>query len=317
MKIPTFEGVENAAKSVAAILAPTPLINVEIGGVTVFAKVESLQPIGAFKIRGAWWRLSSLSADKRRAGVVAYSSGNHAQGVAWAAARLGMNATIVMPADAPEAKRARTRALGADVVLYNRRSEDRDAIAAAIAAETGAVIVPPFADPWVIEGQGSAGIEAIAQLAARGLGPPDLVVTCCGGGGLSAGFSLACPGAALTIVEPEGWDDVTRSLALGRIVPVTDDALPTACDALMTKQASPITFDILKAHGATGVAVSSDEVVAAQRFAFERLRLVLEPGGAVALAALIAGKVKPGKRTVLTLSGGNVDAAAFADVIAP
>ena len=315
MRKPSLSGVENAAQAVAQVAPRTPLLSFEAGGRTVFAKAESLQPMGAFKLRGAWWRLSSLSPEDRARGVVAFSSGNHAQGVAWAAQRLGMAATIVMPSDAPIAKQQRTRDLGATVVLYDRATEDREAIARAIADQTGATVVPPFADPWVIEGQGSAAIEAIAQLGERGLGRPDCVVTCCGGGGLSAGFALACPDAALTIVEPEGWDDVTRSLARGHLVPVADNAPPTQCDALMTKCASPLTFDILKAHGATGVAVSPAEVATAQRFAFETLRLVIEPGGAVALAAVLAGKVKLGDRTLITLSGGNVDAAAFARVL--
>lgn len=316
MRLPTAKGVHKAADAVARVVPPTPLIEFGIGGRSVFAKAESLQPIGAFKLRGAWWRLSSLSHEERTRGVVAFSSGNHAQGVAWAAQRLGMAATIVMPSDAPEAKLNRTRALGAQVVTYDRHSEDRDAIARALAARTGAVVVPPFADPWVIEGQGSAAIEAVQQLAARSLGPPDCMVTCCGGGGLSAGFALACSNTPLTIVEPEGWDDVTRSLALGHIVSVADDAPATMCDALMTRQAAPLTFDILKAHGATGVAVSADDVVAAQRFAFENLRLVLEAGGAVALAAVLAGKIALGERTLITLSGGNIDAAHFAAIIA-
>jgi threonine dehydratase len=317
VRIPTLSGVQESAKAVASVVPRTALIPLKIHGVQVFAKAESLQPIGAFKLRGAWWRLSSLSEAERDRGVVAYSSGNHAQGIAWAAKRLNINATIVMPSDAPEAKLARTRAFGVNLLLYNRRTEDRDAIARSLAEERGATLVPPFADPWVIEGQGSAAIEAIAQMAEMGFAPPDAMVTCCGGGGLSAGFALACPDAALTIVEPQGWDDVTRSLALGHIVAVPDDAPPTACDALMTKAPAPITFDILKAQGATGVAVSPDEVAAAQRFAFAELRLVLEPGGAVALAAVLSGKVRLGERTLITLSGGNVDAAAFAKVIAP
>ena len=312
---PTVEGVRMAAEAVARVVAPTPLLPFEFGGVTVFAKAESLQPMGAFKLRGAWWRLSSLNQVERTRGVVAFSSGNHAQGVAWAAQRLGMSATIVMPADAPAAKRERTAALGAAIVLYDRYREDRVAIAAAIADSSGAIVVPPFDDPWVIEGQGSAGIEAIAQMAAIGLAPPDRIVTCCGGGGLSAGMALACPDAAVTIVEPVGWDDMTRSLALGRIVGVEDNPPPTACDALMTPAASPLTFAVLMARGAAGVAVSEEEVASAQRFAFDRLRLVVEPGGAVALAAILSGKVTPGERTLITLSGGNVDAAQFAAVL--
>jgi threonine dehydratase len=313
---PSLSGVMDAAVAVSKIVPLTPLLTFEHSGRTIFAKAESLQPIGAFKLRGAWWRLSSLDKSDRAKGVVAYSSGNHAQGIAWAAARLGMTATIVMPSDAPEAKQARTKALGATVVLYDRHTEDRAAIAEALAAKTGAVVVPPFADPWVIEGQGSAGIEAIAQLADRGVGPPDLVVTCCGGGGLSAGMALACPDARIVIVEPEGWDDVTRSLAQGAIADAANAAPPTACDALQTPKPAPVTFDVLKSRGATGVTVSESEVETAMRFAYETFRLVLEPGGAVALAAILSGTVEPGERTVITLSGGNVDAAHFARVIA-
>jgi threonine dehydratase len=313
---PSLSGVQDAAKAVAGVVPATPLLTFEHDGRTIFAKAESLQPIGAFKLRGAWWRLSSLSEAQCANGVVAFSSGNHAQGIAWAARRLGMVATIVMPADAPLAKRDRTAALGAKVVLYDRYTEDRAAIANALAAETGAVVVPPFADPWVIEGQGSAGIEAIAQMAAIGVAPPDRIVTCCGGGGLSAGMALACAEAAVTIAEPEGWDDMTRSLASGEIVGVEANPPATACDALMTPLVSPLTFDVLKARGAGGVAVSEAEVEDAMRFAYEALRLVVEPGGAVALAAVLSGKAPLGQRTLITISGGNVDAAHFARVIA-
>jgi threonine dehydratase len=310
-----LSGVQEAAVAVAAVVPPTPLFQIETGNRIVFAKAESLQPIGAFKLRGAWHRLNAMTAEERARGVVAFSSGNHAQGVAWAARRLGVTATIVMPADAPKAKRARTIALGAEVVLYDRRTESREDITAAIAERTGAVIVPPFADPWIIEGQGSAGIEATAQMAALGVGSPDLVVSCCGGGGLSAGLALACPDAAIVIVEPEGWDDMTRSLACGHIMSVADHAPQTACDALMTKQASPMTFDILKQRGATGVVVSETEVEDAMRFAFANLRLVLEPGGAVALAAVLSGKVTPTERTLIILSGGNIDPAQYAAIL--
>ncbi len=315
MRKPSLSGVENAARAVAEVVPNTPLLTFEHDGRTIFAKAESLQPMGAFKLRGAWWRLSSLTEAERAHGVVAYSSGNHAQGIAWAARRLGMVATIVMPSNAPAAKKANTEALGARIVFYDRATEDRMAIAEALAADAGAVIVPPYADPWVIEGQGSAGIEATAQMRALGIGAPDRIVTCCGGGGLSAGMALACPDAAITIVEPEGWDDMTRSLVLGEIVGVDSDATPTACDALMTLKASPLTFDVLKARGAVGVTVSEAEVEHAMRFAFEKLRLVVEPGGAAALAAVLAGKVPVAERTLITISGGNVDAAHFARVI--
>jgi len=312
---PTLEGVRLAASRVAQVVPPTPLLAFDAHGQRCFAKVESLQPVGAFKLRGAWHRLSALTAAERARGVVAFSSGNHAQGIAWAARRLDVICTIVMPADAPAAKLAGTRALGAEVVLYDRASQSREDIAAGLAAERGATLVPSFDDPWVIEGQGSAGIEAIAQLAACGLAPPDMIVACCGGGGLSSGLALACPSAAVIVVEPQGWDDMGESLRLGRIVPVADDAPPTACDALMTRRVADLTFEILHARGATGVAVTAEETERAMRFAFDTLRLVVEPGGAVALAAVLSGKVTPGERTLVTISGGNVDAAQFAAVL--
>ncbi len=312
MRIPSLQGVQKAAAAVARIVPPTPLLVVEIAGVPVFAKAESLQPMGAFKLRGAWHRLNALSDWERARGVVAFSSGNHAQGVAWAARKLGMAATIVMPDDAPAAKLSNTRVLGAEVVLCNRETESREAIAAALAAERGATLVPSFDDPWVVEGQGSAAIEAVAQMGFQ----PDLIVTCCGGGGLAAGLALACPDARIVVVEPVGWDDMTRSLAGGVIVPVVDNPPPTACDALQTKCVAELTFGILKARGATGVAVSEDETEDAIRFAFANLQLVLEPGGAVALAALLSGKVAPATRTLVILSGGNIDAAQFAAIIA-
>ncbi len=316
VRIPGFSGVEKAAAAVAEVVLPTPLLTFELDGETIFAKAESLQPTGAFKLRGAWWRLVSLSATERAAGVVAFSSGNHAQGIAWAARRLGIAATIVMPSDAPTAKLAATRAFGAEVLLYDRAEESREAIAQALAAERGATLVPSFDDPWVIEGQGSAGIEATTQMAALGHAPPDVVIACCGGGGLSSGLALACPQARMIVVEPEGWDDMTRSLAGDEIVPVGANPPQTACDALMTKLVSPLTFGILKRRGATGVAVSEVEIEEAMRFAFANFRLVVEPGGAVALAALLSGKVKPGKRTLISLSGGNIDPGQFAAVLA-
>ncbi len=316
MRIPSLSGVQSAAKAVALIALPTPLLTFEHGGVTIFAKAESLQAVGAFKLRGAWWRLVSLSEAERARGVVAFSSGNHAQGIAWAAKRLGIAATIAMPSDAPAAKLAGTRALGADVVLFDRATESREEIAGALAAERGVTLVPSFDDPWVVEGQGSAGIEATEQMATLGYGPPDVVVACCGGGGLSSGLALACPDARIIVVEPEGWDDMTRSLAAGEIVPVGPNPPPTACDALMTKRVADLTFGILKARGATGVAVSENEIEDAIRFAYANFRLVIEPGGAVALAAVLSGKVVPAERTLITLSGGNIDPAQFASILA-
>lgn len=315
MRQPTRAGVLAATAKVAAILPPTPLLAAEIGGATVWCKAECLQPIGAFKIRGAWHRLSDLSVEERARGVVGVSSGNHAQGVAWAARRLGMAATIVMPRDAPAVKLDRVREMGAAVVLYDRVGEDRDAIAAELAAQCGATLVHAYADPWVIEGQGSVGVELAAQLEAQAGGAPSRIVTPCGGGGLAAGLALACPDAELITVEPEGWDDMARSLTEGRIVPVGPNPPITACDALQTLATRPINFTVLKDR-ACGLAVSEGEARAAQRFAFAHLRVVLEAGGAVALAAALAGKVPLDGRTAIVLSGGNVDPARFAAMLA-
>jgi threonine dehydratase len=318
LRSPDADGVARAAAKIAVLLPPTPLLPLELpNGATVWCKAESLQPIGAFKIRGAWHRLTDLGDEERAAGVVGVSSGNHAQGVAWAARRLGIRATIVMPNDAPQVKLANTAALGAQVVLYDRPGgEDRDEVAAKLVEARGATLVHAFADPWVIEGQGSTGIEIAAQMTERAGGPPSRIVACCGGGGLSAGLALACPDAEIVPVEPEGWDDVCRSLASGSIQRVAADAPPTACDALQTPATRPINFAILQARCAFGVAVSPAEIRAAQRYAFARLHLVLEPGGAAALAAVLAGKVPTDGRTAVTLTGGNVDAAAFAAVLA-
>lgn len=313
-RIPSREGVLRAAAKVAEILPPTPLLPLEVDGRTLWCKAEMLQPIGSFKIRGAWNRLTDLTEAQRERGVVGVSSGNHAQGVAWAAKRLGISATIVMPSNAPQMKLNATRALGAEVVLYDRVTESRDEVAAGLIAQTGGTLVHAYGDPWVIEGQGTCGVEAIEQLAARGMKAPDTIVACCGGGGLSAGLSLVCPDAEVFIVEPEGWDDLTRSLEAGEIVSVEDLAYPTECDALQTPSTWPINFGILKDR-ARGVVVTKGEVRAAVRLLFERLHLVVEPGGAAALAAVLAGKVEPGPVTLVTLSGGNVDAAKFAEII--
>ncbi len=303
-------------RKVAEVVAPTPLVPLAHGESILWCKCESEQPMRAFKLRGAWHRLTDLAEAERAGGVVAFSSGNHAQGVAWAAQRLGMPALIVMPADAPEVKVAGTRALGAEIVFYDRMTEKREVIAASIAADRGATLVPSFDDPWVVEGQGSAGLEAVAQLAALGKEAPDLVIMPCGGGGLAAGLALALPDARVVVVEPEGWDDMGESLRRGEIVPVGPNPPPTSCDAIQTLRVAPITFDILKARGATGVAVSEEETFAAMRHAKRELGLTIEPGGAVALAAILSGKVTPGARTLVLLSGGNVDPALFNRVMA-
>ena len=308
---PTREGVVAAARKIAAILPPTPLLPVEINGTSCWVKTENLQPIGAFKIRGAWNRLSSLSDEERAMGVVAVSSGNHAQGVAWAAKRLGVAATIVMPADAPSVKLASTRALGAKIVTYDRHGEDRDAVAERLIEESGGVLVHAFGDRWVIEGQGSAGLEAEAQLGRQ----PSRFIACCGGGGLAAGLSLACPDAAIHVVEPVGWDMVGQSLAKGELVHAEIDAPKTICDALQPTATKHLNLSVLKGRAEPGVTVTDEEASAAQRFAFVKLRLVLEPGGAAALAAALAGKVPLDEDTVIMLTGGNVDPEAFAETI--
>lgn len=308
---PTSKGVIAAAAEIASILPPTPLLPIEIGGVQVHVKAEILQPVGAFKIRGAWWRLSNLNAEEREAGVVAVSSGNHAQGVAWAARRLGITARIVMPRDAPQVKLDATRALGAQVVLYERPGEDRDAVAAALIAEHGGTLVHAFGDAGVIEGQGSAGIEIAAQLGTQ----PSRIIACCGGGGLAAGLSLACADSAIVPVEPVGWDMVGQALAAGKIVNVGANPPSTICDALQPNATKRINLAVLSGRSEAGVTVTDDEVRAAQRFAFAKLRLVVEPGGAAALAAALSGKVPLDKGTVIMLTGGNVDPAQFAATI--
>ena len=313
---PTRAGVRDAAAKIARILPPTPILTCQINGLDIVVKAESLQPVGAFKVRGAWHRLTAIDPDERKRGVVAFSSGNHAQGVAWAARRLEMPATIVMPADAPASKRDGTLALGAEIVSYDRATESRERIAAELARARGAVLVPSFDDPWVIEGQGSAGIEAAEQMAATGLGAIRRVVVPCGGGGLAAGVTLALPDAAITVVEPEGWDDMRRSLEAGWIEEVGPNPPPTACDALQTTRVSPLTFEVLARRDATGVGVSEREIRDAQRFAASQLRLVVEPGGAVALAAVLAGKVAVDPGLLVIVSGGNVDVDAYARVLA-
>ena len=313
---PTAQGVEEAARKIAAILPPTPLLPFEVDDVPLWAKAECLQPMGAFKIRGAWHRLSALTEAERRRGVVAVSSGNHAQGVAWSAAKLGMSATIVMPADAPPIKLQRTQDFGARVVTYDRMTENREEIAKALAAENDATYVHAFGDPWVIEGQGTAGIELARQMLAAADRPVTRIIACCGGGGLSAGLALACPEAEIVPVEPEGWDDVCRSLEAGTIQTIGDAPPATACDALQTFATQPINFDVLRHRCRAWARVSEAEIRAAQRFAFTHLRLVVEPGGAAALAAVLSRKVAIDDTTAVLITGGNTDPAQFAQVLA-
>jgi threonine dehydratase len=301
-----------AAERIAGLVEKTPLIESEAAGVRVWLKCECLQTGGAFKLRGATNRLQQLSADERERGVVAFSSGNHARGVAIAARRLGMRAIIVMPSDAPQVKVDGTRAEGAEIIFYDRRTESREAIAARISDETGAIVVPSFDDPAIVAGQGTAGLEIVEQF---GGSPPRIVIPC-GGGGLASGIALAAPESDIVIVEPEGWDDMKRSLELGEIVPVEPDAPNTTLDALQTPRVSPITFGILRDRSAMPLWVSDEEAAEAMRFAWQRHGLVVEPGGAAALAVLLAGKVPPVEDTVVVLSGGNVDPALHARIIA-
>jgi threonine dehydratase len=304
--------VEAAAARIAGEVARTPLLQTEIGGVRLWVKAECLQQGGSFKLRGATNRLLQLTGEERSRGVVAFSSGNHAQGVAIAARKLGIAATIVMPSDAPAVKRDATLAAGAEIVAYDRYTESREEIGARLAAERGATLVPSFADVDIIEGQGTAGVEIREQLG----GAPDKILVCCGGGGLSAGIALALPEAEIVTVEPLGWDDMARSLESGSIVPVEKGAPPTRCDALQTLLVSPLTFEALKESGARGVAVTEEETAAAMALAARDLRLVVEPGGAVALAAALYGKAGTlTERSVILVSGGNVDPLVYAEIL--
>ena len=289
----------------------TPLIESEVGGLRTWLKCECLQIGGAFKLRGATNRLLQLSPEERERGVVAFSSGNHARGLAIAARRLGIRAVIVMPADAPQVKVDGTSAEGAEIVFYDRRTEDREEITAKIAGASGATIVPSFDDPAIVAGQGTVGLEIVEQLGRA----PARVVVPCGGGGLASGIALAVPEAEIVVVEPEGWDDMAHSLDAGEIVPVQAGAPETLCDAIMTLHVSPITLRILRERNARALAVSDLEVEDAIRFAWAKHQIVVELGAAVGLAALLAGKIDPVEDTVVLLSGGNIDPALHARIV--
>lgn len=319
----TAADIDAAARVLAPYAVRTPLLSSpaldERLGAKVLFKPEMLQRTGSFKFRGAFNKLSSIPQAARGGGVVAFSSGNHAQGVAAAAKILGMRATIVMPADAPASKRERTKGYGAEVVLYDRDREDREAIARDIAGQRGATLVPPYDDPKIIAGQGTVGREIAEDLTVVN-SPPDLVIAPASGGGLIAGIATAVkarfPQAAVMCAEPEGFDDHARSLRAGHRE-AHDAKGRTICDALMALIPGEITFAINGRLLTQGVVASDAEVGTAMAFAFRELKLVVEPGGAVALAALLAGRIEArGKTIVIVLSGGNVDADLFAKLIA-
>ncbi len=299
-------------------LLSSPFLD-ELAGRKVLVKPECLQHTGSFKFRGAWSAISALDEGRRANGVIAYSSGNHAQGVAYAAAGHGISAVIIMPADAPKLKIANTRALGAEVVLYDRASEDRDAIGAKLAAERGLHLIKPYDDAQVIAGQGTVGLEIAAQAAELGIEQAEVLV-CCGGGGLTSGIALAleakAPKMRVRPVEPEGFDDVARSLASGRIERNAQNA-GGLCDAIVTPAPGDLTFPILNRLCGPGLVVSDAQVLDAMAQAFLRLKIVAEPGGAAALAAaLYAGDQLQSDTVICTVSGGNVDPDVFARALA-
>ena len=315
--------IRAAAARAKGHVRQTPLLSApaldDIAGRRVFAKAEVLQLTGSFKFRGAWSAVSNLPAAERAKGVLAFSSGNHAQGVAYAAALHGVQATIIMPADAPQAKIDNTRFYGAEVILYDRKGgEDRNVIGARLQEERGLPLIKPFDNADVIAGQGTCGLEIAQQARKAGIEQAE-VLACCGGGGLSAGIALAleadAPHMRLRTVEPEGFDDTARSLAAGEICRNTG---PEAglCDAIVTPAPGQLTFPILNRLAGAGIVVSDDEVRAAMRAAYAHLKLVVEPGGAVALAAaLYHGAELEGDTAIVTLSGGNVDPDLFADIL--
>lgn len=319
---PAFEDVVQASERIAGHAVVTPLLespelNEAVGG-RLLIKAECLQRTGSFKFRGAFNRLSQLSPDERKRGVVAFSSGNHAQGVAAAAKILGLPAVIVMPADAPALKIENTRAYGAEVVLYDRWTESREAIGQDIAEKRGCVLVKPFDDPGIIAGQGTTGLELCNQANSLGV-KLDVVMAPCSGGGLIAGIALAVshhfPEARIYSAEPEHFDDLARSLAAGERL-VNDGGHRSFCDALMAPMPGELTFPIHRRLLAGGLAVSDAETARAMTAAFLRLKLVVEPGGAVALAAALGGKVDlRGKCAAVICSGGNVDSVTFCQAI--
>ncbi|WP_171117357.1 MULTISPECIES: threonine/serine dehydratase [unclassified Ruegeria] len=318
----TFEMIEAAAERLKGHVRETPILSSPfldtLAGRRIWVKPECLQHTGSFKFRGAWSAISALDEGIRQRGVIAYSSGNHAQGVAMAAAKHGIASVIVMPSDAPQLKIDNTRALGGEVVLYDRANEKREEIGEAIAAERGLTLIRPYDEPQVIAGQGTTGLEIARQAAEIGVSQADVLI-CCGGGGLTSGIALAlekhAPNLRARPCEPEGFDDVKRSLASGRIQN-NNAASGNICDAILTPQPGDITFPILHRLCGPGLSVTEDEALQAMAYAFLRLKIVLEPGGAVALAAaLFRGDEIEGDDVIVVTSGGNVDPGIFAKAL--
>lgn len=317
-----IDAIRAAAKRIQGHALRTPILTSpfldDIAGRQVFVKAECLQHTGSFKFRGSWATVSSLSDNELKTGVIAFSSGNHAQGVANAARAHGAPAVIIMPSDAPQVKIENTRALGAEVVLYDRATESREEIGKALSDARGLTLIRPYDDPRVIAGQGTTGLEIAADMSAAGVTEADVMV-CCGGGGLTAGIALAlaaeAPGLRVRPAEPEGFDDVTRSLTTGTIQR-NEKLSGSLCDAIITPQPGDLTFPILQEHCGPGVVVSEQECLRAMALAFERLHVVIEPGGAAGLAAALFHPDQFENDAVIAVAtGGNVDRAVFAKAL--
>ncbi|MDF1671332.1 MAG: threonine/serine dehydratase [Roseovarius sp.] len=318
---PNLSDIEAAAdrllgKSVKTPLLESESVNALLGG-RLLIKAETLQKTGSFKFRGAYNKLYSLDASERQKGVIAYSSGNHAQGVAAAARLFDTSAKILMPADAPRIKMKRSQAAGADVITYDRQNDDRHKIMLEIVAETGECFIPPYDDPQIIAGQGTVGLELMDQASEMGL-VPDAVLVCCGGGGLTAGIATAVKqmnsDTDVYTVEPAGFDDTARSFETGRQEPNAPDA-QSICDALQSRLGD-LTFSINKEIATSGLVVDDDEVMAAMALAFREFKLVIEPGGAVALAAALNGRIETKNKIIIAVaSGGNVDPELYREIL--
>ena len=318
----SISDIHQAAERLAGVAVRTPLLesprlNDLVGG-RILLKAEIFQNTGSFKFRGAYNRISRLSADERARGIIAFSSGNHAQGVARAAQMVGTSATILMPADAPKSKVEGTRSYGAEVVHYDRYTEDREEIGGEIASSRNLLLVPPFDDPHIIAGQGTCGLEITQQ--ARALGASiDQLFVCAGGGGLTSGCAIAMndemPDAKVYAVEPKGYDDITLSLEKGEVVSVDPSQLSIA-DALLPPRPGKLTWPLMKRYVTGGLVVSDEEICKAVAYAFHSLKLQVEPGGAAALAAVLAHKIDvKDKTTAVTLSGGNMDIQTFIEIV--